>query len=37
MQRVAATALTGHGNKVKPLAVGDKPYGGGRLAGDVNG
>jgi len=27
MSSVAATALTAHGNKVKPLANGDEPYG----------
>jgi len=27
MTAVAATALTGHGNRVKPFADGDEPYG----------
>jgi hypothetical protein len=27
MPPVAATALTGHRNRVKPLANGDEPYG----------
>ncbi len=34
----AAAALTGHGNRVKPLAFGDdERYGGEPIAGDVNG
>jgi hypothetical protein len=27
MPETAATPLTGHGNRVKPLANGDEPYG----------
>jgi hypothetical protein len=33
MSSVAATALTAHGNKVKPVANGDEPYGAKALRG----
>ncbi len=33
MRFVAATALTGHGNKVKPLTRGHGPYGAGASRG----
>jgi hypothetical protein len=36
MSFVAATALTGHGNRVKPLGERDEPYGA-YASGDVNG
>jgi len=37
MRKVAATALTGPGNKVKPSSDGGRTVWRGRLAGDVNG
>lgn len=37
MRIKAATALTGPGNRVNPVSIGDEPYGAVRLAGDVYG